>query len=77
MITWLTVYSQCQIFHALAVLIWCYFQNKAQIDTMEIVHFASKNVTIYPQITVQITQFLNARIERELLSENHDDFGEK
>ena len=44
---------------------------------MEIVHFASKNVTIYPQITVQITQFLNARIERELLSENHDDFGEK
>jgi len=63
--------------HALAVLIWCYFQNKAQIDTMEIVHFASKNVTIYPQITVQITQFLNARIERELLSENHDDFGEK
>ena len=77
MITWLTVYSQCQIIHALAVLIWCYFQNKAQIDTMEIVHFASKNVTIYPQITVQITPFLNSRIERELLSGNHDDFGEK
>ena len=74
MITWLTVYSQCQVLLALAVLIWCYFQNKTQIDPMEIMHFASKNVSLYPQITVQITQILNARFERELFSENHAGF---